>query len=105
MWLESLGDFAEHAQEIDAKRVYLSISNQGASGQLVPSSEGNFSILATARTTRTILQFQETVRAVSHIDAFVSRDDAEKAIAARMAEITGELEAAGFTVKQGKWTL
>lgn len=102
--LESLADFSEHAQEIDAKRVYLSINNQPVSGALLPSSD-SFSILATARTTNTILQFGETVHGVSHIDAIVRREETEKTIAARMDEIACELEASGFTVKKGRWTL
>jgi hypothetical protein len=104
LWLESLADFSEHAHEIDAKRVYLSIQNQAARGALLDSGD-KFSILATARTAKTILQFAETVRGVSHVDAIVRREETEQVIAARMDEIAGELEKAGFTVQKGRWEL
>ena len=106
LWLESLGDFAEHAQEIHAQRVYLSISSAPAGASpLAPSAEGNFWLLATARTDTTILHFEAIVPGVTHVDALVRREASETAIEAEIEAISAALETAGLNVKRGKWTL
>ena len=104
LWLESLADFGDHAKEIDASRVYLSVQNQPARGSLLDSGD-KFSILATARTAKTILQFATTVPGISHMDAIVRREETESFIAKAMNEIAQELEGAGFTVTKGRWEL
>lgn len=104
--LEFLGDFATHAGEIQAQRVYLSVSTAPANASpLAPSAEGNFWILATARTDVTILHYEQQVRTVTPIDAFVRREATEKAIETEIKTMSATLEVAGLTVKRGKWTL
>ena len=106
LWLESLSDFAAHAGEVHAQRVYLSVSNAPISASpLAPSSEGDLWILATARTDATILHYEERVRFVTQVDAFVRREATEKAIEADIKMMSATLELAGLTVKRGKWTL
>lgn len=103
--LESVSDFAAHVTEIDAKRVYLTFTDQPVPGVLHPFSPGDFSVVATARTDTTVLQLIEPVQAVTQIDAFARPTDSKRALDSHMARMKQELEKLGFEVKKGRWSV